>query len=311
MIARSRPRRSANESEAAAIADAPTPVGAGQFISRLVPLDAGFYAISLAADTNWVDPIIGFALPAIQLNTAPDAPAAIEITDSFGRAGSWLGGRHKTLFVKVPEGGSVALATAYLARDPESEPLTVEVRRLAASGVPGWSSDEAVREPVLTLVMGDPAAGQTPRVSAVDIIAHIRGRGDVRFIDAPWAGRLGRDHWIEAFALVPRDRTVSASLEYKGLMADGSETPWLGGGAACGTQGRGIPLLGFAVRQKAGSSELRLDCEYSGYFRSGVTAGPSRNGAPCRSPTDNDPLEGMHVHITQRPRRPAAPAKPA
>jgi hypothetical protein len=64
-----------------------------------------------------------------------------------------------------------------------------------------------------------------------------------------------------------------------------------------------MPLLGFAIRQRALPDGGQIDCEYAGYFQSGVTAGPFRNGAPCRSPRENDPLEGMQVRIALRPPR--------
>jgi hypothetical protein len=37
-----------------------------------------------------------------------------------------------------------------------------------------------------------------------------------------------------------------------------------------------------------------------GYFQSGKTAGPFRNGAPCRSSLPNDPLEGFRLQIRLR-----------
>ena len=102
----------------------------------------------------------------------------------------------------------------------------------------------------------------------------------------------------------PRDR--AAAIEYKGLTASGAETPWIGGGSLCGSRGQGTPLIGFAVRQKAVPGGVPVDCEYTGYFQSGATAGPARNGAPCRSAIDNDPLEGLQLRITPRPATPSS-----
>jgi hypothetical protein len=92
-------------------------------------------------------------------------------------------------------------------------------------------------------------------------------------------------------------------------MAGGGETDWLPCGTPCGTRGRGTPLLGFAIRQKPGPNEMRYDCEYSGYFGSGATSDPARNGAPCRSLGENDALEGMQITITRRPSRMPAPPR--
>ena len=68
----------------------PEPAATPHFVARLVPLDPGFYAFSLAAETVWREPGVGLALPAVQLCAAPRQDGAIEITDSFGRTGSWL-----------------------------------------------------------------------------------------------------------------------------------------------------------------------------------------------------------------------------
>jgi hypothetical protein len=272
-------------------------------VARLVPLDPGFYAFRLTADTSWRDPVAGFALPAMQVCAVPhqDDPegGAVEITDSFGHAGSWLGGHRKVLFVKSPAGGGAALVTGYLAREPGSVSLELEIRRL---GPPA---------PVMTLTMGGPVASErTPSPMGLDIVAHIRGRGDVRFQDTPWVGRLGPGLWIEGFMILARSQSAAAAIEYKGLTASGAETPWTGSGGLCGSRGRSIPLIGFAVRQKSAPGGALVDCEYTGYFQSGAVAGPARNGAPCRSAIENDPLEGIQLRITPRQAAPATP-KPA
>jgi hypothetical protein len=71
-------------------------------------------------------------------------------------------------------------------------------------------------------------------------------------------------------------------------------------GHMCGTQGMAVPLVGFAVRMKAGSLARLYECQYSGYFKSGATVGPLRDGAPCRSTIANDPLEGIQLQIRKR-----------
>jgi len=304
------------------------PEGAApHFTARLVPLEPGFYAFSLAAETGWREPVAGLALPAVQVCPAPQhaglhgdpAGGTVKVTDSFGRAGSWLGGRHKVLFVTSPAGGGAALVTGYLARDPDSQPLELDIRRVdtPAPGPIGAADRSAERRsagrgtapppaPVMTLRMGGPgAAERSPQPMGLDIVAHIRGRGDVRFQDTRWVGRLGPGLWIEAFMVFPHGRSAAAAIEYKGLTASGAETPWTGSGALCGSRGQGIPLIGFAVRQRAVPGGELVDCEYTGYFQSGATAGPARNGAPCRSAVDNDPLEGLQLRITPR----SAPAQ--
>jgi hypothetical protein len=277
--------------------------GAPEFAARLVPLDPGFYAFSLAAGSGWRDPVAGLALPAVHVCAPPDSDA-VAVTDSFGGAGSWLGGRHRMLFVEALSGGGAALVTSYLARDPDAAPLEIEIRRIGdGQAAPGAPISES--PPALTLRMSGAPLQQPGQPVAFDVLAHIRGRGDVRFVETPWAGRLGPGLWIEAFTLLTRNQAAAAAIEYKGLTAGGNETPWIGCGAPCGTRGRGLPLIGFAIRQKAVPGGGQFDCEYTGHFQSGVTAGPLRNGAPCLSPNENDPLEGMQLRITPRPPRSA------
>ena len=293
MIAPGRPRRPKTASPTRAITPPAASAGsaAPHVVARLVPLDPGFYAFSLATENAWYEPVSGLALPAVQLCAPPRRDGIIEITDSFGCAGSWLGGRHKVLFVKSPAGGGVALVTGYLSRDPDRLSLELDIRRVTPP-------DSAV---VRLRLGAEGAAERSPQRSGFDIVAHIRGRGDVPFFDTPWVGRLGPGLWIEGFTVHPHGRLATASIEYKGLAANGTETPWIESGNFCGTRGRSLPLIGFAVRQKSVPGGAPVDCEYTGYFQSGATVGPTRNGAPCRSAVEQDALEGMQLRITRRP----------
>ena len=59
--------------------------------------------------------------------------------------------------------------------------------------------------------------------------------------------------------------------------------------------------LGFAIRLKP--RVAAYDVEYSGYFQSGLTIGPVRNGIPCRSSVAGDPLEGIQIRLLKRATR--------
>jgi len=276
--------------------------GALNAVARLVGLEQGLYAFSISDRSPWLGTGAGFAMPAVHICALPrQQDRVIEITDASGGVGAWLGGRESTLFVRSPPGGGEALITAFLTRDPDGPPLDLTIRRLNAP--PGSPGAAVVEPPVLTVSLSKPIPAEGPREVGTEIIAHIRGRGDVHFFDAGWAGRLGSGLWIEAFTILPRDALAAAAIEYKGLTASGVETPWLASGSPCGTSGRNVPLIGFAVRQKAGVADVRFDCEYSGYFQSGTTSAPARNGAPCRSAAANDPLEGIQLKIAGRARR--------
>ncbi|HVB15755.1 MAG TPA: hypothetical protein VNF04_04420 [Stellaceae bacterium] len=267
--------------------------------ARVVSLEPGLYAFSLAAGTDLAASATGFPLPAVHVCAPAHSGGLVEIIDPSGGPGAWLGGRHTMLFVKTSAGGGAALVTAYSTGDPDRVWLALDIRRI----------DPARQALAAPLAPGPGSTAAAQQRGELEVVAHIRGRGDVRFADAPWIGRLGPGLWIEEFTLLPRDPSAAAAIEYKGLVASGAETPWIGSGSPCGTRGQSLPLIGFAMRQKAGQGGALFDCEYAGYFQSGVTAGPVRNGAPCRSPTNADPLEGLQLRITPRANR-AVPAKP-
>jgi hypothetical protein len=235
-------------------------------------------------------------VPAVQVSQPPGGAGTIEISDAFGGAGSWLGGRHGMLFVSVPPGGAAALVTAYLA----DEPVDLEICRIGVAGPAPDATLPRLGERLRLTLAAPEAAAPSGNEVGLEIVVHVRGRGDVRYVDAPSVGRLGRGLWIEALTLVPHDAAAAAAIEYKGLTAGGAETQWTGCGAPCGTQGRGLPLIGIAVRQKPGGAAALFDCQYTGYFQSGATVGPARNGAPCRSEVDGDPLLGLQLQITRR-----------
>jgi hypothetical protein len=255
-------------------------------VARLVNLEPGLFAFSITGGPSWHGAATGLALPAVHVcpfHSGHDR--AIEITTASGKRGAWLGAPADTLFVRSPAGGGAALVTAYLGRDPSGPPLALAIRRL----------DAPAERPVTTLALATPA--RSHEEVGLEILLHIRGRGDVYFFEPGWAGRVGAGSWVEAFAILPRDALAASAIEYKGLSASGVETGWLPSGSRCGTSGRSTPLVGFAVRQKAGVAGARFDCEYSGYFQSGTVAGPARNGAPCLSTAASDPLEGLQLRV--------------
>ena len=284
---------------AADIAQPPSP----NVVARLVNLDPGLFALSVTGAAAWRTGVSGFALPAVHIRAFHAAPAgAVEITTASGKPGAGLGGHADTLFVRSPAGGAAALVTAYLGGDPSGPSLALAIRRL--DGPPRSSGIAAAELPVVMVLLAKPKIPARPQKEVgLEILLHIRGRGDVYFFEPGWAGRVGAGSWVEAFAILPQHALAASAIEYKGLSASGVETAWLPSGSRCGTSGRSTPLLGFAVRQKAGVAGARFDCEYSGYFQSGTISGPARNGAPCLSAVVNDPLEGLQLRIVDRSAR--------
>jgi hypothetical protein len=264
--------------------------------ARILLLRSGFYVFNLLPPDRerLVNPPSS-GTSSVEICAAPGS-ASLRIAKLSGGDDPWLPSG-QAVFVSVPAEGATALLTGFRARAPEAAPIEVEVRRLDRNNR-GDSAPPIDSERLVLGLMPQTAAGIAGIVQP-EARAVLRGAGEVRFLDAEWIGRLGRGLSIESFSLFPR-APLSAPIEYKALTADGEETAWTASGAACAPESGTAPLIGFSLRQVPGSRAPIFDCEYSGYFQSGAISGPARNGAPCLSPTLNDPLEGMRVRMVPR-----------
>ena len=270
---------------------------------QVLPLPPGLYLFSVkAADPTPARANGALVLPAVHVGLGPGMrPDQVEFIAGPNTHGAWLFSQGDLLVTKVNGTGATLVMTSV--RAPGGEVLSIKVERLEsrADATPG----QLAASPVVAKHAGKPAKEPefsfgNQRYLPVQIGAHIRSRGDMMFVDAPWAGRVAPGLWIEAFSVLPLNQFGASDVEYKGLTGSGFETPWLSDDKMCGTKGMAVPLVGFAVRLKPGAASAGYDCEYSGYFQSGVTVGPLRNGAPCRSTVANDPLEGMQVRLLKR-----------
>ena len=305
---------------------------------ELVPLAKGIYQFYVkSAAPKRVGEDEELVLPAMHVGPGPGVPVGnIEIMPGLRNDGCWLYEARDTLIVKVKSSptsvlltslrteGMAALEVAMERIDARRAPPTPAPAMVALPGPAPVQSSAAATTPAQALAM-EVAASASPRQSGeqalrIQIVAHIRSRGDTSFVDTFWAGAVGEKLPIEAFAVLPADEAFPARFEYKSLTASGVESPWVTDGDICGTRGANLPLIGFAVRPKGDDREL-FDCEYRGAFRSGkivgpVTNGPSKKG---RSPHSIDFLEGnSQLTIVRRadarsPAQPvvAATAKPA
>ncbi len=253
-------------------------------------------------------------VPAVHVGLGPGIAAKeVKFSPNIAVNGAWLFATGNTLEVKVL--GAAATLVLTSVRAPGGQALVIDANRLdgddTATPLARPNRIEAPAAPAAPPpAAASPAkAGEHPGLRA-QIVAHMRYRGDMSFVDVPWAGRVGAGLWIEAFAIKPLEKIADADIEYKGLTRTGIETPWTSNGAPCGTRGMSVPLIGFAARLKPGAG-AKYDCEYSGWFQSGATVGPLRNGAPCRSTVPNDALEGIQVRIVERPVSAEPPRKAA
>ena len=160
------------------------------------------------------------------------------------------------MILRSPAGGGYVIVTVYGDRgaaDERAVARSAAPRRRSAAGAepPACWSRPAARAAALTGTRDVPT----------EILLHIERAGDRLFPGRGWVGALGRQMRIEAFSIRPLERLAPADIEMKGFLPDGGETPWVPGGALCGTRGRGLPLIGFAVRvapQRADRFDVQL-----------------------------------------------------
>jgi GT2 family glycosyltransferase/glycosyltransferase involved in cell wall biosynthesis len=227
------------------------------------------------------------AVPALQLGLAPmQSEGTVEFLAGAGTLDRWLTRSSDTFIVRI-YGGSVALLLTSV-RLPGSPALTINVQRI-----------DVEPEPATSELPGSQAATDGAHgVLPAQILAHIENFGDIYF-NRGWVGFIGQKLRIEAFAILSVGPLGPDSIEYRGVVADGFETPWLSDQLLCGSRGRGMPLTGYAIRLKPDIAG-RYDCAYFGKFVSGRTLGPFTAGDICCSSEPGDPLEAMEVRVTER-----------
>jgi GT2 family glycosyltransferase len=272
---------------------------------QVLPLPAGLYLFSVkSSGLTAAHSLNQLALPAMHVGLGPGMRSEqVQFMEGAAGHGAWLFAANDQLVAKIAAGGATLFLTSV--RAPGGEVLSIKVERLNArldatlafsAPVPGVGAP-----PNSGLICDAPLAANAaanPPLS-FQIAAHIRTRGDMIFADAPWAGRIAPGLWIESFSVRPLQQFGAGDIEYKALTGSGFETPWISDDQACGTKGMAVPLVGFALRLKSGPATTGYDCEYSGYFQSGLTVGPLKNGAPCRSTVANDPLEGIQLRLVK------------
>jgi DNA end-binding protein Ku len=189
----------------------------------------------------------------------------------------------------------------------ENRPEAEEHAEAAAPAAEGAVEEEAgtLEAPAMAASETAPAAAAlaegTPgsRDVGAEILLHIVGLGDRRYVEPGWAGNPGSRRQIEALSIRPREGLTPSSVEFKVFAQEGRATSWVSDGNYAGTRGRGLPLTGFAVRPAQDLRE-RIEIVYEGCFFEGGVVGPKRDGELCISPIANDPLEAVRVSIVER-----------
>ena len=264
---------------------------------RMVAVEEGLYVLRIGAIAGASGVISGVEFPVAQVS-APFAEdgGGPEIVASFPRRGPWLGREGGTVIIRSPVGGGHVIVTAYGRAEQPAVPLALDLQRLDG---PAAAAEEQNGLIAAMTAGGTISAESQTREVPTEILLHIERAGDRLFPGRGWVGALGRKLRIEAFSIRPLEGIAPADIEFKGFLPRGGETQWVQGGVLCGTRGRRLPLIGFAVRLGAHLSG-RFDVIYQGSFFTEGISSPHRNGQPCRASTVDDPLEAINVRILER-----------
>jgi GT2 family glycosyltransferase/glycosyltransferase involved in cell wall biosynthesis len=257
---------------------------------QVLSLPEGIYSFSVQGTPTQELQAEQLALPALQVGLAPaKSEGSVEFLTKATSLDRWLVYDSDMIILKISGGNASLLLTSL--RVPESPVLNVDIRRLPVETGSAANAD----------MNGTIESGAAEKTSghAVEILTHIKNIGDLKFIDG-WAGWVGQKLWIEAFAVIAAGSIRPELVEYRGVTAEGLETPWLSNQLLCGSRGAGMPLVGYALRLKPEAAG-DYDIAYSGKFLSGAFAGPLTDGQWCRSEVEGDPLEAMELRVTARP----------
>jgi hypothetical protein len=248
------------------------------FSASVQPLNlpAGVYGFSIPGTPEGTEAhklqASGLQLPALGIGPAPSPQAAlIQQFTSPGTIDRWLTQSGDRITVRIKGESAIMLLNSI--RPPDQKALSIEIKRL---------------DKPLPLQEGD----------AMQVMLHIQRVGDLYFKGgtiAPIQTGLA----IEALVIDSQDEQSNCVVEYRARTADSFETPWLTDSMLCGSRGRGVPLLGFAVRPRYTAAE-RFDFQYRGYFRNSGWTELFSSGDWCQSPEFNDPLEGIELLRTER-----------
>jgi hypothetical protein len=288
---------------------------------HLMTFDAGLFCIFTPPGSPVSDPQTG--LPGIRISLPPGPafrPDAITI--STFRDDGWLGGWNGAALVRVARGPAQLLVTIYQAPNAKGDAPKLQIMRLTeGSPVPAGTvppnqaappappaaleqqtgaiaAPPAAKQAAPALPQNTPPGGAATAQGAAEIVAHIQTRGDVTARLTDWMGVQGSKHWVEGFAITPKQMIGPNDIEYQAVLGRGWLSPWSEGGQFCGSRGMSLPILGLRVRLRGEAAE-RYDCALTASFVDGTKIGPLDNGEPCQAES-LAPLEAFHVSLTPR-----------
>lgn len=257
---------------------------------HLMTLESGFYCVvqnpSPVADA-------GSGLPSVRLSLAPGPlgrPEAVSIR-TFADDG-WLQGGGDAALVRVAGGAAQILVTVYQAAGAETDTApSLQVMRVLDNN--GRSVSRST---------------QSAPPQVVDVLAHIRTRGDVGGLLGTWIGERDSKLWIEGFAVAPAAGVPADDIEYQAVLGRGWLSPWVEGGQFCGSRGMALPILGLRLRLRGATAETH-ECSYEATFVDGTHVGPVPGGEACEAES-LAAVEAFSIVIHRRGELPVRPAEP-
>ena len=276
---------------AAAQSRAPTPrVEELRVTAHMMTLDHGLFCI-LSTPVPGGD--ISQGLPGVRLSLPPGPagrPDAVTIR-GFADDG-WLSATGDAALVRVTSPTAQLMVTIYQAKDAVGGAPNIQVMRLGEGDVAAPPAmAQAAPAPA------EPAPATVPR-TAMDLVAHVQGAGDVGCMLGEWMGAKGSKTWIEGFVIAPTKEVLPADVEYQAVLGRGWLSPWAEGGQFCGSRGMALPVLGLRMRLRGAAAETH-ECFYSASFVDGSAVGPVPGGEACESES-LAPLESFQIIIQRR-----------
>ena len=276
-------------SEAKAVAAAPAQpskvITELKVSGHLMALDPGLFCI-VQTPSRASDPASG--MPGVRLSVPPGSasrPEAISI--STFRPDGWLSGSGDAALVRVTGRPAQLLVTIYQSPLAKEGAPNLQVLRLLEPAAPA-----APRPGPVAVTAGDKPS------AAMEMVAHIQGRGDVGALLGDWLGKQGSKAWIEGFGIAPAREIAPKDIEYQAVLGRGWLSPWVEGGQFCGSRGMALPVLGMRLRLRGAAAE-KFDCAYSATFIDGTEIGPVQAGEPCEAES-LAPMESFRIELTPR-----------
>lgn len=271
---------------------------------QMMTLPRGAYAVIHGGTVRPTQAINGQAFPCVQVSPLPGQPA--ELLQSATAAG-WLSQDGDIAVIKVVGETAAIMVTTYTPEGYGETGLRIEVKRLAAEGATAAVAEAARVAPTPAAPQPQPQAPAAAPVQAPapvadsepSLVLHIQNYGDRTFPAGQWAGPRGQRLRIEGFKVVLPPGMPADALEYRAMAPGDKMTPWIASGTYCGSKGRGIPMTGLAIRVR-GDLAQRYDVLYQASFFSGAQSETCRDGAACRSPQDNDPVDALRIKVVER-----------